>query len=88
MKIKEVILFTNNIEAQRQFYKIKLGFEVIEETSVKISFKVGESVLVFQYTEEEIKPSHLAFNIPYNAVYDALRWMRDKVEVKHYGIYC
>jgi len=80
MKIKEITLFSNSILKQRQFYKTTLGFEIIEDTSTKISFKVGESILIFQ-EKEEVKPSHVAFNIPYNAIYDALRWMRDKVEV-------
>lgn len=80
MKIKEVTLFTNNIQKQRRFYKTVLGFEVIEDTSERIAFKAGASTLVFQY-KEQYKPSHLAFNIPYNAAYDCLKWLRDRVEV-------
>ena len=80
MKIKEVILFTNNIQKQRQFYKSVLGFEQLEDSSEKISFKAGESVLTFQY-KESFKPSHMAFNIPSNAIYDALIWLRNRTEV-------
>jgi len=80
MKIKEVILFTNNIQKQKQFYKIVLEFEQIEDSLEKISFKAGTSVLSFQY-KEDIKPSHLAFNIPSNAIYDALIWLRKRTEV-------
>jgi len=80
MKIKEIILFSNNIQNQRQFYKTVLGFEMIEDTAKRISFKIGTSQLVFMY-KEKIKASHVAFNIPYNAIYDALKWLGDKVEV-------
>ena len=80
MKIKEVILFTNNIQKQKQFYKTVLEFEQIEDSSDKISFNAGKSILTFQY-KEIVKPSHLAFNIPSNAIYDALIWLRKRTEV-------
>ena len=80
MKIKEVILFTNNIQKQRQFYKTVLEFEQIEDSSERISFKAGKSILTFQY-KEGVKPSHLAFNIPSNAINDALIWLRKRTEV-------
>lgn len=80
MKIKEVILFTNNIQKQKQFYKTILEFEQIEDSSEKISFEAGNSVLTFQY-KEDVKSSHVAFNIPSNAIYDALIWLRKRTEV-------
>lgn len=80
MKIKEVILFTNNIQKQKQFYKTVLEFEQIEDSPEKISFKAGTSVLTFQY-KEDVKPYHLAFNIPSNAIYDSLIWLRKRTEV-------
>ena len=84
MIIKEITLFSNNIQQQKQFYKTVLGFEIIEDTSEKIAFKVGNGVLVFQY-KEDVKPSHLAFNIPSNAINDALIWLKQKTEVITYN---
>jgi len=84
MVIEEITLFTTSIKAQRQFYKVTLGFEIIEDTPKRVAFKVGGSILAFQY-KENIKPSHLAFNIPYNAIYDALKWLRDRTEVIQYN---
>jgi len=80
MKIKEVILFTNNIQGQRHFYKAILGFEQLVDSQEKISFKAGESILTFQY-KKDVKPSHLAFNIPSNAINDALIWLGKRIEV-------
>ena len=80
MQIKKVILFTNNIQKQKQFYKTILEFEQIEDSSEEISFKAGTSILSFQY-KEDFKPSHLAFNIPSNAIYDALIWLHKRTEV-------
>ena len=73
-------MFTNNIQKQKQFYKTVLEFEQIEDSLEKIAFKVGESVLTFQY-KENVRPSHLAFNIPSNSIYDALIWLRNRTEV-------
>lgn len=80
MKIKEVILFTNNLNSQKQFYNSVLGFEQLEDSPKKIQFKAGGSVLTFQF-KEDFKPSHFAFNIPSNAINDALIWLRKKTEV-------
>jgi catechol 2,3-dioxygenase-like lactoylglutathione lyase family enzyme len=80
LKISEIILFTNNIQEQRHFYKNVLQFELLIDTSEKISFKTGASTLIFQY-KENFKASHLAFNIPYNAINDALIWLRKRTEV-------
>ncbi len=84
MIIKEITLFSNNIQEQKQFYKTVLGFEMVEDFSERIVFKLGNSVLVFQY-KEDVKPSHLAFNIPSNAINDALIWLKQKTEVITYN---
>ncbi len=83
MIIKEVTLFTSNIQKQRQFYKTTLGLEIIEDTPEKIAFKTGSSILKFQY-KTKMQPSHLAFNIPYNAIYDALKWLKGRTEAIPY----
>lgn len=80
MKIKEVILFTNNIQNQKRFYKSVLGFEQLFDSPEKISFKAGESVLSFKF-KENVRPYHLAFNIPSNAINDALIWLQKRIEV-------
>ncbi len=80
MKIKEVILYTSDIQKQRQFYKTVLGFEQLFDAHEKISFKAGESIITFQY-KKDFKPSHLAFNIPSNAINDALIWLQKRTEV-------
>lgn len=56
-----------------------LQFEQLIDTSDKISFKAGASTLTFQF-KENFKASHLAFNIPYNAINDALIWLRKRTE--------
>lgn len=80
MKIKEITLFTNNIESQKQFYQNVLDFELVYNLEQKISFNTGASVLTFQY-KKDFMPSHLAFNIPSNKEDDALQWLQKRVEI-------
>jgi len=80
MQIQEITLFTSNIQNQRHFYKHVLQFEMTLDSSDKIAFKAGKSTLVFQY-KSEIKPSHVAFNIPSNAINDALIWLKQRTNV-------
>lgn len=84
MKIKEVVLFSENLEAQKQFYQQVLGFELIEDTSDKITFSCGESFLSFVVSETS-KAAHLAFNIPSNKINDAFSWLRDRTTVLDYN---
>ncbi|NNL15248.1 MAG: VOC family protein [Flavobacteriaceae bacterium] len=80
MKIKEITLYTNDIQKQRQFYRYVLDFEQLLDSPDKISFKAGTSILTFEY-KLNVKPFHLAFNIPSNAIYDALIWLRKRTKV-------
>ncbi len=81
MKIKEIILFTNNIQKQKQFYQNVLEFELVVDTEEKISFKTGISILSFKYSETVVKSSHFAFNIPLNQDKNALLWLQRRVEI-------
>lgn len=80
MVIQELTLFTNTIAKQKEFYKSVLGLEQLVDTHETISFKTGSSILTFQY-KADFNPSHFAFNIPSNAINDALYWLRNKVEI-------
>jgi len=80
MKIEELILFTNNLELQVDFYATVLEFQIINSTPESCSFKIGQSTLVFKYKREAI-PYHFAFNIPSNKEDEALKWLKERVEI-------
>ncbi|MFI1745421.1 VOC family protein [Thalassobellus sediminis] len=80
MRIKEIILFTNNIERQKQFYQNVLDLELVYNSEEKISFNTQESILTFEY-KKEIKPSHIAFNIYSNKIEEALSWLKKRVTI-------
>ncbi len=80
MKIKELILFTNNLKLQIHFYSKILEFTDVESTSESHSFKIGESILTFKY-RKNCTPYHFAFNIYSNKEYEALIWLKSRVEL-------
>ncbi|WP_044403316.1 VOC family protein [Lacinutrix sp. Hel_I_90] len=83
MIIEEVTLFTNIIQKQKQFYESVLGFEIVEDSKDRISFKTGESHLVFEY-KKETNPAHIAFNIPVKTIHTALKWLKERIKVLSY----
>jgi len=80
MRIDEIILFSTHIENQKHFYKYTLGLEQLIDSPNEISFKVGASVLTFRY-KNEMKPSHVAFNIPSGAINDAELWLKKRLTI-------
>ena len=80
MKIEELIIFTNQIEKQKQFYRNVLEFELVFNSEEKITFKTGSSLLSFQY-RTEVQPGHFAFNIPSNSIDEALVWLKNRVDI-------
>ncbi len=80
MKIKELILYTNNLKAQVHFYSKILEFTRVKTCAECSSFKIGESILTFKYNEKST-PYHIAFNIPSNIDEGALNWLKQRVEL-------
>ena len=80
MKIKELTLFTNQIEAQKDFYENLLGLELLNKYDHEISFKLQNSILKF-VKNEDFHPYHFAFTIPTNKVKESLQWLKDRVAI-------
>jgi catechol 2,3-dioxygenase-like lactoylglutathione lyase family enzyme len=82
MLFKEILLQTKNIDALYDFYKDKLRLTVVKSGQKTISINAGKTTLIFKQTDNEEKPFvHFAFNIPSNKIEDALRWLKNKVEL-------
>ncbi|MFD0760997.1 VOC family protein [Lutibacter aestuarii] len=80
MKIKELIIFTNKLEFQIDFYATILELPIVISTPEFTSFRVGKSLLTFKY-KKHITPYHFAFNIPSNKEKEALEWLKERVDV-------
>jgi len=82
MRIKELLLLTNNISETKLFYNQIIGFKTIKETKKGISFTVGTSKLTFELTDLKHNPKyHFAFNIPANKIEEALEWISQKTNL-------
>ncbi|WP_342435006.1 VOC family protein [Paenibacillus sp. FSL H7-0442] len=79
MKLKEVLLATHSFEAIKAFYGSLLDLQVVEESSSRLSFQVGESVLAFQESSHmENEFYHIAVTIPTNKFIEAKQWVIDR----------
>lgn len=76
MRIKEILLATNDLVQTRLFYVQTLGFIVSNQTDKRISFNIGSSILTFfQNTMDNEPVYHFAFNIPHNQLKEAMDWL-------------
>ncbi|CAL2063635.1 glyoxalase [Tenacibaculum sp. 190524A05c] len=80
MKFKKLKLYTNQLEAEFEFYSKTLGFEVLERNTNYFSVKIGWSELSFEKTQREYK-YHYCFLIPSNKLNEALKWMEKRTEI-------
>ncbi len=80
MRIQELTLFTNNLEAQKQFHKSLFGVDCIEDNSDYFSFQIGWTKLTFKQTSKSYV-YHYCYLIPSNKLESAIQWLEGKVEL-------
>ncbi len=80
MKIKELIIYTDKLNEQLDFYVDVLELQLFNRTSQSGSLKIGSSILTFK-CKEIVRPYHFAFNIPSNKENEALVWLKKRVKV-------
>lgn len=81
MNIKELTLYSNNLQEQKRFYTETLGFNLLIDSKDRLSVEIGKSILTFEHTDEDVKQYHFAFNIPSNAEHQALSWLKERVDI-------
>jgi len=84
MKIKELSLYTTQIDAQKRFYGDTIGLEILQSNEKEIVFNTGHSILRFK-KKATSNPYHFAFNIPSNKVKEALSWLNERVKIQKDG---
>lgn len=80
MKIQELTLFSENIQAQWQFYAEVLGFPCLKKQPDALIFKTGNSRLVIE-KDKACGPVHFAFVIPGKSYQKANAWLRSRVDL-------
>jgi catechol 2,3-dioxygenase-like lactoylglutathione lyase family enzyme len=84
MKIKEIILLSDDLNETSRFYSELMGFTISESTSSKITFKAGSSQLTFLRSNLQNCIYHFAFDIPHNKLNEAIQWLSSKVDLMEF----
>ena len=80
MKIRELQLFTNELEKTKSFYTTILAFDLIEETENQFSLQVGRTRLTFIKSNEE-HIYHFSFLVCKNQFEKAFDWIQNKTKI-------
>jgi len=80
MKIEELKILTQNFTDQINFYQNVIGLKLIEIKNQEAIFKIGKSILKL-VKSDNFHPYHFAINIPCNKEYEALIWLKKRVEI-------
>ena len=80
MKIRELQLFTTNLEKTKSFYTDILSFQLIKKTSNQFSIQIGWTTLTFVQSEEE-HIYHFSFLVDKSLFENAFEWMKNRVEI-------
>ncbi len=80
MKIKELVLYTKSLQAEKDFYKNTLGFEIVEDKQTSFAAQIGNSILRFEKSDKQYY-YHYCFLIPRNKLPEALVWLQKRLKV-------
>ncbi|MFK7783745.1 MAG: VOC family protein [Crocinitomicaceae bacterium] len=80
MRINELTIYTSQLEKQVEFYSSILKLILTEQSKERASFQMGSSILTFE-SRDEATPYHFAINIPSNKEFEALAWLKERVNI-------
>lgn len=84
MEIKQLTLFTKQLQTQRTFYHSTLGLPIKSEAPDAICFAIGRTGFTLKEWPEAT-PYHFAINIPANMEHLALSWLKERVGILRDG---
>ncbi len=80
MHIKELTIYSKELEKQVAFYTSTLQLNCIDQSETQASIQIGDSILTI-VARENATPYHFAINIPSNKEQQALDWLKQRVEI-------
>lgn len=80
MKIKQLHIYTKNLQEQKRFYAEVLELPVRQIGTNMIKIRLGFSE-IFMEEKSTAKPYHIAFHIMPEKIEEARNWLTDKVEL-------
>lgn len=81
MKILEIEIQTDNIKETEIFYSEILGLQLVNKEQNSITFKAGQSKLIFIKSDSINPKYHFAFSIPNNKLDEAINWVKPKLSL-------
>jgi catechol 2,3-dioxygenase-like lactoylglutathione lyase family enzyme len=78
MKIKSLVLLSNDLQETKAFYTRRLNLQLITEERDCIVLGAGSSSILFKQSPIPEPVYHFAFNISNNKIEDALSWCEKK----------
>ncbi|OAB45318.1 VOC family protein [Paenibacillus glacialis] len=79
MKIEEIRLYTEHLDAVKDFYSVGLELPIMESSNTSITFLVGLSRLTFVQSDTVANPYyHFAFNIVEDKNQLAIEWLKSR----------
>ena len=79
MRIKKLRLYSENLEAQKAFYKDVLEFDLLDTSPTSFTIRVGWTEFTFEQSDQK-RVYHFAFLIPANKLSEALDWVEKRVD--------
>ncbi|WP_010182335.1 VOC family protein [Aquimarina agarilytica] len=80
MRIRELSLYTNKLEAEKEFYTKVLGFSVWNATHNQFTLKIGWTALTFVASQQAFC-YHYCFLIPSNKLTEAVAWLEKRTSI-------
>jgi len=79
MKIEEIRLYAERLDALKDFYGVQLELPIIASSNTSITFSVGSSRLTFLQSDSVANPFyHFAFNIEESKNGLAIEWLKSR----------
>lgn len=80
MEIKELIIYSKDIQSQIEFYKNTMNLRILQQDIKKVSFRLKNSILTF-IENKAFTPYHFAFTIPTDKIVESLDWLKERVSI-------
>jgi hypothetical protein len=79
MKLLEIEILSNNLINTEKFYSKVFDFELELKSDEILTYKIGQSKLIFKKSKIKNPIYHFAFEIPQNVFEESIKWISNKV---------
>lgn len=82
MHIESITIYSDALEATRNFYRDTLEFPILKESETYFTIQISSTVFTFRQAPPEENPFyHFAFDVPSNQFEEAKNWINERVSL-------